>query len=343
MGLSLATCSSIPVSPWENKPDGSKVDERTLKALNAQFKIRIWKSNGASVPDSTYNVAINELRRVLSIVDETNPKSEISRVNAQAAKGPVRVSNELWWLLELSQKLWVRSNGAFDVTFAPIQAELERQGSDHRPEGGGAIEDPFALAKAIKSSVGNKNLILDAKTQSVKFDKPGMKLGIRGLTKGWAVQKMAEKLQTLKLPGYAILGGNVLAAAGAALRDPSHMCVEHPNTLGTCLYQIIPTHLLGPLYLATATIAARSGHTYDPKYGTPKARTGGATIAGPDGASVQGAAVAITIIDNSATEKFLNSQDPPKVAGVYFESDFSVELHGKLEPYAKLRQLNPSR
>lgn len=336
LALLCAGCSSAPpLSPWETPASENKVEERTVEAMGTVFHVRIWKDAAdAGTRDRAFQAASAELRRVARIADGADPNSEVSQVNRRAQQGDVRVSNELYWLINLGLQIGTRSDGVFDVTFAPIQDATEKYGEDTGLHSG-VNEAAGDVRAAIKTRVGTQNLALNPTTRQVRFTSPGVKIGVLGMAKGYGIQKAAERLRALRIPSFAILGGGVLAASGKALSDDHLMCVEHPNQLGTCAYKIVPKTTAPIAYFAASAIEERPGHIYNAKNGMRKARAGGVTVAATDGAAAQAGAVAGAAMDNKATLRFMQSPLPPKMTGVFFESDYSVKLFGTLEPFAK--------
>jgi thiamine biosynthesis lipoprotein len=335
LGLASGCSTAPPLSPWESPPSSQLVEERGTEAMGTSFRIRIWKAGADDrARDQAYRAAMAEIARVAKIADPEDAKSEISQVNLKAAKGPVRVSPDLFHLLTLGQQMNSRSSGVFDVTFVRLQDETEKYG-EKTGLTSGVNEAAADVDHALKTSVGSRNLALDAATRQIRFTRPGMKVGVLGLAKGYAVQKAAEQLQAMGVAGFAVLGGGTLAASGKALSDPNLMCVEHPNDLGTCAFRILPKGSGPVFYLAASAVLERPGHIYNAKNGMRKARAGGVTVSAADGASAQAAATAASAMDNQTTLRFLQSQLSPSLSGVFFESDYSVKLFGTLEPFAK--------
>src|SRR5688572_8287676 len=64
--------------------------------------------------------ALDEIERVENQLSLYRPGSEISLINAQAAQEPVRVSPEVFSLLEKAKGLWKLTEGTFDPTVAPL-------------------------------------------------------------------------------------------------------------------------------------------------------------------------------------------------------------------------------
>jgi thiamine biosynthesis lipoprotein len=334
------SCSSPPpLSPWSSPATEPSVIEKVLPALNARFKVRIWPSTppNPAAAQKAFAAAIAQIRRVSLLTDGSKAKSDIALINAKASTGPVKVSKEVFGLLQLGQAMWQRTGGVFDLTFVRIQEANEKDDPNAGLEAG--VQDSASdVARELKTRVGQGNLVLDAAKSEVRFSKLGIKLSVMGLARGYAAQKAAESLRSSGVAGFAVVvdgaGGDLVAAGGIALKDPKLMCVEHPNTLGTCAYRIQPTDPAATLYLAQSAVAERPGHVYDAKNGLRKARTGIATIVGADGAAVQAAAVAASAMDNKKAKEFLESPTPPRLAGVFFVNDFDITLNGSLQPFA---------
>ena len=64
--------------------------------------------------------ALDEVTRAESQLSLYRPGSEIAQVNARAAREAVHISPELFALLEQAQRLHAETQGAFDITVAPL-------------------------------------------------------------------------------------------------------------------------------------------------------------------------------------------------------------------------------
>src|SRR5579863_5705402 len=64
--------------------------------------------------------ALDEIGRIEGQLSLFRPSSEIARVNAGAAHGPVKVSPPVFRLLQHAARLSHETGGAFDVTIAPL-------------------------------------------------------------------------------------------------------------------------------------------------------------------------------------------------------------------------------
>lgn len=150
--------------------------------------------------------AFAEGEKINAVASDYLPESELMRL---PAGGPaVEVSPLLAELLEVSRGMAERCDGAFDPTLGPLTGlwrESRRTGE--LP----AAEDRDAALAAC----GWRELEVDAKTRMVRLKKPGMRLDLGGIAKGFAADRM---FGVMKRHGFA----RTCIAAGGDLRlgDP---------------------------------------------------------------------------------------------------------------------------
>src|SRR5262245_29023775 len=64
--------------------------------------------------------ALDEIERIEAQLSLYRPGSEVARLNRDAAQRPVRVTPALFRLLEQARELSRETDGAFDITIAPL-------------------------------------------------------------------------------------------------------------------------------------------------------------------------------------------------------------------------------
>ncbi|MDD3470887.1 MAG: FAD:protein FMN transferase [Thermoguttaceae bacterium] len=138
------------------------------------------------------------------ILSDYNPESELRRLCDTAGSGAlVPVSDDLWYVLRRSVEFAEWTDGAFDITAAPV-IRLWRRSRTSR-----ALPSPERMSEALKL-VNWRNIEFDPATQAVRLKVSGMRLDVGGIAKGYIV---AEALKTLRLHGVqsALLsaGGDV--------------------------------------------------------------------------------------------------------------------------------------
>ncbi len=123
-----------------------------------------------------------------TIMSDYRPDSELMRLCAQAGGPPVPVSRDLFTVLQRSQEVAQRSNGAFDVTCGPLVALWRQARKTH------VLPMPEAIA-AARSRVGWRKIVLDNRRRTVRLLVPGMKLDLGGIGKGYADDCAQEALR----------------------------------------------------------------------------------------------------------------------------------------------------
>lgn len=144
--------------------------------------------------------ALDEIERLEARLSLFQPSSEIARVNALGAREPVRVTPEVFGLLRRAKQLHEETEGAFDVTIAPLVRCWGFMG------GSGNIPRQTDLEQA-RQSVGMTHLLLDPDKLTVRFARPGMMLDLGAIGKGYAIERAAEILREAGVADAFIHGG----------------------------------------------------------------------------------------------------------------------------------------
>lgn len=152
--------------------------------------------------------AFQRIAELDGIMSDYRSTSELMRLCQKAGGEPVRVSDDLFRVLERSQEVAKLSDGAFDVTVGPVVRLWRQSRRTHQ------LPDPKELAQA-RDLVGFKHVRLDAKNRTVQLLKPGMRLDLGGIGKGYAAD---AALATLKEHGIAqalVAAGSDIAVSGS--------------------------------------------------------------------------------------------------------------------------------
>jgi FAD:protein FMN transferase len=167
--------------------------------MGTRFKIIVYAQE-ESAAKSAVKAAFQRIADLDAIMSDYRSTSELMRLCQKTGGDPVPVSDDLFRVLERSQEVAGLSDGAFDVTVGPVVRLWRQARRSHE------MPDPKELAQA-RELVGYKNIRLDAKNRTVQLLKPGMRLDLGGIGKGYAAD---AALTTLKEHGVT----QALVAAG---------------------------------------------------------------------------------------------------------------------------------
>lgn len=168
-------------------------------------------------------LAIEEIKRIETLMTTWRPDSELSRVNAAAGKSAVPVSEETLRIVKEAIHTSEISEGTFDITFEGLHGlwKFDQDLDPHPPK----AED----VRAKLPLVNYRHIKVDDANKSIMLDAVGVKISLGGIAKGYAVDRAAEVLEKGGLKSFYVQAGGDLFARGkkpdgadwsAGIRDP---------------------------------------------------------------------------------------------------------------------------
>src|SRR5689334_22940871 len=88
---------------------------RRRPAMGTWFEVLLQGDDPKHLADVAVAV-LDEVERVDRLLSRFDPRSEIARINATAARRAVRVDFEVLGILETCRSAWRHTEGCFDVT-----------------------------------------------------------------------------------------------------------------------------------------------------------------------------------------------------------------------------------
>ena len=210
--------------------------------------------------------AFREFYRIDSAMSNWKKTSEISRLNSLSGKGPARVSEELFNIIERAFSFSRLTDGAFDITARPLVTLWGFEGGKvHLPD--------HAEVKEALSRVGYTRVSLNRDSLSVTLP-DGFEIDLAGIAKGYAVDRARDILENCGMESALInLGGNIYAMGNPPGKDGWKIGVRDP--LGST--RVVARLVLRDLAVATSADyenynvinGKRYGHIIDPATGYP--------------------------------------------------------------------------
>lgn len=193
--------------------------EKSADAMGSTYSIAVYGSDRVRM-EAAIEAAFDEVRRLDDLLSNYKPASEWSEVNRDAAQKPVKVSAELFQLLQDCVEYSRQSEGAFDISVGPLMKVWGfYKGTGHLPH---RPEVAAAMAK-----VGYRYLQLDPANRTVRFLRPGMELDPGGIGKGYAVDRMVDVLRRNGVRIALVAGsGSSIYGMGAPPDEPKGWAVQ---------------------------------------------------------------------------------------------------------------------
>jgi thiamine biosynthesis lipoprotein len=186
--------------------------ETSVDAMGSTYTMAMYGDDAQRLRAAAEEAA-EEVRRLDRMLSNYIPDSEWSQMNRNAAKGPFRLSPELFNLLSACIDYSRASDGAFDISVGPLMKVWGfYKGSGrfpHRAEIRGAL-----------ANTGYRHIVLDPAHRTIQFDRAHVELDPGGIGKGYAVDRMAAILRQGGIASALISGGSSsIYAIGAPPSD----------------------------------------------------------------------------------------------------------------------------
>ena len=171
--------------------------------------------------------AFAEMSRLDSLFSAYRTDSEVARLNNAATTASMIISSDLDSVLRVAEWAAQISNGAFDVTIAPI-LHLWGFGTDSI-----GIPAPAKIT-AQMARVGYKNLELAAdvvnQKKMVTFRHPGMSIDLGGVAKGYVVDRGLAVLRQAGIRDAMITaGGDLRTLTSPLTAGRRYIWIQHPR------------------------------------------------------------------------------------------------------------------
>jgi thiamine biosynthesis lipoprotein len=290
-----------------------------------------------AVPAGSHPDPVAAATAALDLIDDLENQltvyrdhSEVSRLNAAAADGPVAVEEHLFELLTRCAGWTRETDGAFDVATGAL---IRAWGFLHRE---GRVPAARDLSAAM-ARTGFRHVVLDPEARSVKYRVPGLEINLGAVGKGYALDLAARLLRDEWGVTSALLhgGGSSVYALG---RPPGGrgwpVRLRHPTDPGASLGTIsLRDEGLGT---SAATFqffeynGRRLGHLLDPRTGWPAAGTASASVVAPTAAEADAMSTAAFVLGLTGTETLTRLKpalgavvlaDPPALATLNLHPD----------------------
>lgn len=258
--------------------EGVKFEMSASKYLmGTEFFVTVVHTSIDSGKKAMY-YALREVERIESVTSNYRDSTEISYVNRNAFGKPVKLSKELFGLIERSIAYSKLYDGYFDITVGQL-TNYWGFNSDHPIE---SLPDSVRISELL-GFVDYNYLILNYEDSTIRFSKEGVLIDLGGIAKGYALNRAGEVLRKKGIKDFLINGGGDLYASGrkanghkwvVGIKDP------RKNDLLVASFEVENTGVLtsGDYERFKIINGVRYHHIFNPKTGFPTNTSRSATI-----------------------------------------------------------------
>ncbi len=241
-------------------------------------------------------LAFDRISALENSMSDYRINSEINRLSKSAGGPPLKISDDLFFVLSRAQEIARLTNGAFDVTASPL-IRLWREARREKK-----LPDPQKLAVA-RQLVDWKCLKLNRTNQTAQLQMKGMQLDLGGIAKGYAGDCAIEVLKSQGISSALYeAGGDVVVSNAPPESKGWKIEVENATSSGAPRV----------LELQNAAISAsgdssqfviiggkRYSHVVNPKTGMGLTNRVAVTVIAPRGITTDSLATALSLPTSS--------------------------------------------
>lgn len=302
-----------------------KKTSRSLFVMDTQVDITFY-STSVQVAQTAIGEIFAEMQRLEDILSRHLEGSDLQRINDAAGKEPVQVRPETIYVLRRALEIAALSNGAFDPTIAPL-LELWGFGGESP-----ALPPPDQLARA-RELVNYRLVEIDEERMTVFLPRPGMKLDLGGIAKGYIVDRGQVLARDSGSASFINAGGDISISGRKPGGDDWRIGVQDPHEPGRLLAVIT----MGEGSVVTSgdyqrffeVNGQRYHHILDPHTGMPALGLSSVTVVSTDTTTADGLATAVFVLGREAGMALVESL--PDVDALLVNNDGELSISSGLE------------
>jgi len=258
--------------------------------MGTRIAVELWAEDRASA-DRQIESVMQEMHRVDALMSTYKPTSQVSIVNAEAARHPVRVDADLFGLLQTALEYSRLTEGAFDITYASVGYLYDfRRAIKPSDE---------AIAQALPA-VDYRHVVLDPAASTVRFTQPGVRIDLGGIAKGWAVDRGIEILRATGVQHAMVTAGGDTRIIGDRFGKPWMVGIRDPRDE----HKVVVRIPLEDAALSTSgdyerffeAQGVRYHHILEPSTGKPARGVRSVTVIGPSATRTDGLSKTIFVL-----------------------------------------------
>ena len=313
--LCIAWCGTARAEWFHRVDDG---------IMGTRIVVELWDDSDAHA-NTAIEAVLSEMRRIDETMSVYKPTSAVSKVNAEAAMHPVKISTELFDLLQKAVEFSRITEGAFDITYASVGYMY-----DFRKH----VKPTEQQIETALPGVDYHHLIFDKKNQTIKFSQAGVRIDLGGIAKGYAVDCGIRILQAQGIAHALVNAGGDSRIIGDRFGKPWIVGIRHPDDASRVIAKIplVDTALStsGDYERYFDEDGVRYHHIIDPKTGHSASKVRSATIMAPTATQTDGLSKTAFVLGPEKAMEIYN-----RIAGVdaiVVAPDGSVLYSKGLEP-----------
>ena len=278
-----AVLASVLLGMPPGEPGPMKRYEFVQSHMGSDFKILLYSPDEPTARRAS-QAAFERIKALDQVFSDYNPESELMKLCDRAGGPEVAVSDDLLDILVRSKAMHKTSQGAFDITAAPV-IRLWRRARRERK-----LPSPESIAHA-RSLVSSDRLNINVEKKKVRLEAKGMKLDLGAIAKGYASQAAIDVLKREGIASALVAGAGDIVVSNAPPGETGWAIgiapLENPESAPDRILSLHNTAIStsGDTERYVEIDGKRYSHIVDTKTGLGKIDRASVTVIAPDGAT----------------------------------------------------------
>ncbi len=269
--------------------------QRDEAIMGTAIHVELWCDDRRQ-GDAAATAVMDEMHRIDRSMSPHKPTSELCRINREAGRQPVALSDEMYALIDRALAFSRLTQGAFDISCAAV-GQLCGYGQRVQPS--------TTQPERARALVGWQHLHLDPHKRSLRFGREGMRIDLGGFAKGHAVDRAAALLRRRGITSAHVSAGGDSRVIGSRISSskghhPWTVAIRDPRRAGEVVAVLpledcaVSTSGDHERYVDSGT--ERASHPIDPATGRSPQHVRSVTILADDGLRCEALSKAVRVL-----------------------------------------------
>lgn len=220
----------------------------SFKAMGGEFQLMCFPQSHISREEVTniFKKAQLEVQRIEEKFTDFKD-SAFNEINKFAGKKPVAVDKEIWNLVRKANQIAKNSNGIFDISFASVGHMWRKAKAQGRTLSFLERQQGLAL-------IDYRKIRMNRLTKTIFLPHEDMRIGLGGIGKGYAVDRVFELLKHEGLSNFYVNGsGDIRVHSHESAPRPWRIGIRNPLSKDS-------SKSIGVLQLTNGSVASSGGY-----------------------------------------------------------------------------------
>ena len=320
----------VDSEPATEQRDAPRLVERSRVTMGSLLTLTAWTADEPAAL-AAFEAVFDEFDRLDALMSVWKPGSDIIRLNQAAGHMPVPVHEDVRSVLQTAIQIGDWTEGKFDVTFAAL-ADVWK--FDHDQDN--RIPSAADIAARLPL-VDYSQIVVDHAAGTAFVRRPGMRVHLGGIGKGFAVDRGVRLLRSRGLADFMIQSGGDMYIAGRHGDRPWRIGIRDPRgpegaTFATLQLTDVAVGTSGDYERFFIKDGRRYHHLLDPDTGEPARATRSVTVIAPRAVTADALGTGVFVAGPHAGMKMIERMEGVQAVIVTSTNDVLVTpgLRGSL-------------